>query len=245
MTASVAGRRVVLIDLDGVLFDANRYEPEWERLAGEIFTPLLGGDPARWAVTQRVGWEQAATTYWDRAREHAQTGDWPPRRSWEHAMRDWVVEACRQHAIEPPSDEEASAKGRRAMERFFELTTGMLPDVGPALARLARRFELHMSSGNPSFAVESALHRIGAREHVGEPFGSDLAGAYKGRPATFYEAILAKLGAPASAVVVIDDSPVALDAARGLGTATVHIGTDSDYDLVTERFVDAVDRLLG
>ncbi len=49
---------VVLLDVDGVLLDNDRYDAEWARLGEPAFVPLLGGRGDAWAEAQDVAWRR-------------------------------------------------------------------------------------------------------------------------------------------------------------------------------------------
>ena len=43
---------VMLLDVDGVILDNDLYDSEWDRLAGQAFTPLFGDNLAAWPAAQ-------------------------------------------------------------------------------------------------------------------------------------------------------------------------------------------------
>ena len=88
---------------------------------------------------------------------------------------------------------------------------------------LAKNFEIHTASGNPSWVVETLLSGMGVRELIGKPFGSDLVGYPKGHR-TFHVRILKEVGALPEDSIVVDDDDSPLLAARKLGAKTVKVG---------------------
>ena len=58
---SPSGRGILLVDLDGVVLDNDRYDEEWRRLAPEAFVPRLGGEPGAWAEAQGEAWRSVET----------------------------------------------------------------------------------------------------------------------------------------------------------------------------------------
>lgn len=140
---------------------------------------------------------------------------------------------CRVVGVEAPETfEERVDVAERATVHIIENTEGVFPGAAGAIEELSGRFEIHMASGNPSFVVESVLRRLGVRDRVGRPFGSDLVGCQKG-DSRFYPAILEIVGAEPSRAVVVDDGAEPLASARAAGLRTVQVGgpTEGEPDL--------------
>jgi FMN phosphatase YigB (HAD superfamily) len=238
-------RDVVLLDVDGVLLDNARYDPEFERLGGAAFAPLLGGDPAGWAEAQRRAWD---TVQREARLRHARLpADVRPslRDWWFHANSEWIEASCALMGVPAPLMPAARvAAAERALTYFFLNADNAFPGVAEAVTALAKRAELHMASGNQAFVVECVLTRLGVRELVGRPFGTDLLGADKEEGAEFYEAILTAIGADPERVTLVDDADRALRAAGALGIRTVKIGPRSlDCDLAIDSLAELSEAL--
>jgi FMN phosphatase YigB (HAD superfamily) len=241
-------RPVVLLDLDGVLLDNDRYDAEWDRLAPLAFAERLGGNPEVWAAAQGAAWRKVEPEMRARFDGLAQSGRPTVAEWWDEVNVAWIEEACALAGVDaPPTRRERIAAGERAVAVYYTNTRALQPGAGDAVRALAHRCELHMASGNPTIIVEAALRRLGVRASVGRAYGSDLAGAFKPGPA-FYAAILNGLGVSAREVVVVDDQEVALSAARALGARTVQVGgTSAVADLAVGSLADLpgqIDRLL-
>jgi phosphoglycolate phosphatase-like HAD superfamily hydrolase len=224
---------VMLLDVDGVILDHDRSDPEWERLAGQAFSPHLGGAPDAWHAAQSDAWSRVS------AREYREL-DGLPESSWPHASdwwdrvnAQWIEEACKLVGVTAPRTPKARADiAERALDFYCRNTRGVFPGTADVIAQLAERFELHMASGNPARIVEALLRRLNVRELIGFPFGSDLAGALKRAPhEQFYRAITTKIGGHPEKLIVVDDYDRPLAAARELfGAVTVRVGTPSETD---------------
>jgi len=231
-------RPILLLDVDGVLLDVSLYEAEWERLADQVFGPLFGSRAGGWSALQRTAWldttRRVTSALWKlNASERP-----PPSSFWIELLEQWIAGVCRNAELDAPATiEERAHVAQRAFECYVRNTSAVVPAAAETIAALSERFELHMASGNPAFIVESVLERIGVRELVGFPFGSDLAGAYKEDGTRFYEAICERLGTSAENVWVVDDRDPYLDAARELGAKTIKVGpatAGARHDLVVE-----------
>lgn len=224
----MAARPILLLDLDGVILDIDRYYPEWERLAGDAFAPLLGGDPERWILAEREAWHGPRhAEYLELLRADPEAV--PPAEQWDREVHaDWIERSCRLVGVEPPATEAERYDAARAARRHYYLHTRASEGASEPIASLAREFEIHTASGNSSWLVEAALEGSGVRADVGEAFGWDLLGVPKDDPHAFYEAILSVLGVAAGRrVVVVDDLAEKLDAAADLGLETVHVARAS------------------
>lgn len=239
---------VVLLDLDGVLLDNAQYDAEWRRLAGDAFAPLLGGDPALWAAESDPAWRRVSGAGL-RALETQAPAERPsPAAWWDRMNAEWIAECCRRVGVPAPRSPHGRVEVAEAgLAFFFEHTRTLLPGGAAAIRALAARFEIHMASGNPAWVCEAVLRRLGVRDLVGHPFGSDLAGALKNDWSRFYGAILSRVGAPAERAIVVDDDDTALAAARALGARTAKVGLPgaAPHDWVVEALADLPPQLEG
>ena len=217
-------RPVLLLDVDGVILDNERWEEESARLGGPALASLLGGDPEVWAAHQERVWQEV----WRRGSSEFRPD--PGRRGlnlsrwWDRVEAEWIAQVCEVVGVEAPGTfEERVDVAERATIHILENTEGIFPGAAGAIEELSGRFEIHMASGNPSFVVETVLRRLDVRDRVGRPFGSDLVGFQKG-DSRFYPAILEAVGAEPSRAVVVDDGAEPIAAARAAGLKTVQVG---------------------
>ena len=235
------GRVVMLLDLDGVLLDNDRYYAEWERLGEPAFAPLLGGARTAWGTVQEEAWQRVSPPAF-RALGDAPAPDCPaPADWWRDVEAAWIAEACRLVGVDAPATLAARADlAESALEYYFRNTQAHVPGAAEAISQLSERFELHMASGNKARVVETVLERLGVRKLVGRPFGSDLVGAHKQHGVAFYSAVLAAIGGRPERFIVVDDGDTPLAAARQLGAITAKVGRggDSEHDLVIDTIAD-------
>ena len=222
---------VMLLDVDGVILDSDQYDPEWERLAGQAFVPLLGGDPEAWPAAQSAAWNSVTARRFSELDEMSESERPHPSVWWDGLYAEWVEEACKLAGVSTPTPEERARVGDAAFDFYCRNARGVFPETAGTIARLAERFELHMASGNPAWIVEAVLRGLGVRHLVGQPFGSDLAGALKRAPfEQFYRGIEAKIGQASKPIVVDDDERCLAAARKTLGAITVRVGTPSEGD---------------
>ena len=235
-------RAILLLDLDGVVLDNERYEPEWERLAGRAFMPLLGGSADSWAEHQEAVWQEVSGRGVCELEEQSPLERPPPSEWWDRMNSEWIAETCERVGVRAPSTpRERIDVAERALAFYFRNTRGVFPGTADTIVRLSRGFEVHMASGNPASVVETVLERLGVREQVGFPFGSDLAGEYKQHSVPFYGEILSRIEAQPDPLIVVDDVDSALDAARELGAVTVKVGPASqggEHDFLIETLAE-------
>ena len=223
----------MLLDVDGVILDNSLYDPEWDRLAGQAFAPLLGGNPAAWPAAQVDAWRRVSSKRFREIDEMPESNRPHPSAWWDSLNAEWIEEACKLVGVTAPGTPRARTDvAEQALDFFCRNTESFFPGVADAITQLAQRFELHMASGNPAWIVEALLRRLDVRDLVGHPFGSDLAGAHKGTPyEQFYRAITDKIGGHPEKLIVVDDYDKPLAAARELfGAVTVRVGTPSETD---------------
>lgn len=233
----------MLLDVDGVLLNNDMYDSEWERLAGEAFTPLLGVDSNRWHLAQREAWILVQERGFRELNEIPESQRPAPATWWDQMHAEWIIEACNLLHLKPPNtQEDCVAIANQALKFYFENTRAIFPNIAKTIMALNQFCELHTASGNPAWIIETVLQHIGIRDIVGFPFGTDLANAYKGQSEKFYGTILERIGKPHSRVIVVDDGDQTLCAAHNLyGAITIKIGQPSEdvkHDLVVSSLAE-------
>ena len=238
-------RTVLLLDLDDVLLDLTHWDEEWIRIGPDILPSVLDVDPIAWAKGQRAVFEKvwlAATKTFRpvlglRRRNLA--------RWWERVHAEWIEASCRAAGgTAPPTFEERVDASKRIHAAFFARADVVFEGAAEAIVALSERFDLHMASGNPAWVIEMALERIGVRELVGYPFGSDLAGVQKAHP-DFYPTILRTIGVDGSRVMLADDGDVPLRNAAKHGILPVRIGPAGDGSGLHSPSISALPDVLG
>ena len=216
--------RFLLLDLDGVVLDNDQYVSEFDRLAAPAFVPLLGGEAASWARHQDPTWQRVWKRGCRQYVENPGSRGLNLTRWWDRLHAEWISETCAAVGVDPPPTfEERVDVAERVLTIFFQNTQSIVPEAASTIRSLSHRFELHMASGNPGWVIETVLERLGVRNLMGNPFGSDLLGLRK-EDDRFYPAILEAIGAAAEEAIVVDDDDSALTRARRLGIVTVRVG---------------------
>ena len=206
--------RFLFLDVDGVILDNAMWKSESSRLAGGAFSELLGGDASVWAEHQERLWLRV----WNRGNEEYREALGLRRlnlsRWWDRLHAEWVLQLCDEVGVETPyTFEERVDAAERALANVYLNTNAVFPGSGGAIKALAKDFEIHTASGNPSWVVETVLSRVGVRELIGQPFGSDLVGFHKGHR-SFHAHILNEVGARPEESIVVDDGETPLLAAK-------------------------------
>lgn len=209
--------RVVFLDDGGVLNDNERRAPEWRRLLGAFFAPLLGGTPAAWGDANGIvfggiwrDWEALL------ARGEEAGPDW-----WPAQDTRWLSGMCERVGVATPADVEGTVKASRryVMARI----DCAYPDAAPAMRAMRDRgIVLHLASGARTEELELYLRRMGAWELIDRPYGVDLLGVSKTGP-RYYERLIADSGVDPRDAIVVDDSAAVLEWAATSGFRAVHM----------------------
>ena len=237
-------RPVLFLDDGGVMNDNAVRGPQWQRLAGEFFSPLLGGEPAAWAEANRV----VATALFEdytRAMHGRDDADFV---GWLHGYRiAWVRGMCEYVGVPPPADEDCHDINARAAAYVTQRVRAALPGVIDALRTLNERgYMLHTASGEESDDLHGYLTGMGVRPYFGRLYGPDLINTPKEGP-RYYQRIFADAGIDPADAVVVDDFPTALDWAATAGARTVCVrsgrGEPDARHLVIDRLAELPDLL--
>ncbi len=102
----------LFLDDGGVMNDNAVRGPQWQRMVGEFFAPILGGTPEAWAEANRVTapplWQPGGLhALWEEAGREYSAFDWAYHRHWLTGM-------CEYLGLEPPLEEETVELARRA-----------------------------------------------------------------------------------------------------------------------------------
>ena len=232
--------RVVFLDDGGVLNDNERRAPEWRRLLGEFFPPLLGGTPAAWADANQVVFEGIWRDWQELQERGLEVGpDW-----WPAQNPRWLIGMCERVGVPIPDDVEGTV---RASHRYvMARVDSAYPDAAPAMRAMhAKGVTLHLASGGQSYELEAYLRRMSVWELIDRPYGADLLGVNKtGRH--YYERIVADCGVDPREAIVVDDTADVLEWAEATGFSVVHMdrmGRGSRFTRITS--LDQLMPLLG
>lgn len=214
-------RLTLFIDDGGVLSDNRVRGPQWQRLVGEFFAPVLGGSKEAWAEANReVITAILEPTAW---RERLQAA--PDFESFDRQyLIDWLAMMCKLVGVPRPPDEESLALGRRASAWITSQIRAAFPGAADAVRALhSRGYTLHTASGETSYDLDGYLKGMGVRECFDRLYGIDLVEAFKIEP-LFYERIFEDAGVSPTEALVVDDNPDAVTWAAQAGARVVLVG---------------------
>jgi HAD superfamily hydrolase (TIGR01509 family) len=216
---------VVFIDDGGVMSDNQRRAPQWRRLVAEFFPPLLGGAPDAWAQANLVVAEQLLNPVAWAARIRGAKSFVAVDEAYQI---DWLRGMCALVGVPTPPAGECVALARQAIAFILPRVDAAMPGAADAVRALhAAGYTLHTASGESSFDLAGYLGGMGIRDLFGRLYGPDLIDTFKGEPA-YYERIFADAAVSPGRALVVDDSPLTLRWAAGLGARTVLVGGGAD-----------------
>jgi phosphoglycolate phosphatase-like HAD superfamily hydrolase len=222
---------VVFLDDGGVMNDNHVRGPQWQRLVGEFFAPILGGRPEAWGEANQV----VAT------RLFADLDAWSARLraasdylSFDRALQlEWLGGMCELMGIPAPTEEESLDLARRANAFVTRRVRAAFPGAVDAIRTLcAQGYTLHTASGESSADLAGYLEGMGVRDCFGRLYGPDLIDTLKAGP-EYYERLLAGAGVAPTDALVVDDSPRAVAWAMEVGARAALIGREPYADTGT------------
>lgn len=211
---------VIFLDDGGVMNDNIQRGPQWQRLVGEFFMPLLGGTAEAWSEANRMVVERLLEpSAWEARLQLASS-----YASFDRAYQlDWLGEMCELVGVPVPPAEECFQLACRATAFIIPRVRAAFPGVVDTIRALYQQgYTLHTASGEPSTDLDGHLHGMGVRDCFGCLYGPDLIDTFKTGP-EYYERIFADLALTPSDALVVDDSPRALDWATQVGARAVLI----------------------
>ncbi len=220
----MTARLIIFLDDGSVMNDNNTCALQWQKLVSEYFVPLLGGPTEAWSrANQMVADRLFEPDAWRRRVRVA--ADY---RSFDRDYQmDWLQGMCELVGVETPPEEECLRLARRAAAFITRRVRAAFPGVVDTIRTLHRQgYTLHTASGESSLDLTGYLQAMEVRDCFGRLYGPDLIETLKEGP-EYYERIFADLGIAAADVVVVDDSPRAIEWATQVGARTVLVGDPS------------------
>lgn len=233
---------VLFVDDGGVMNDNSLRGPQWQRLLGEFFPPLLGGTPEAWAEANRV----VAPRLWE---EYLQIMGGRPDADYLAYSRGerlaWLREMCELVGVPAPEEEACLELERQATAYVTRRVRAAFPGAVEALRELhARGHRFHTASGEHSGDLTGYLEGMGVRACFGRLYGPDLINTPK-EGALYYRRIFADAGVAPGDALVIDDSPMALRWAAEAGARTVRVGPTGVEGCASDHVVGSLAELPG
>ncbi|MDQ3855592.1 MAG: HAD-IA family hydrolase [Chloroflexota bacterium] len=198
--------------------------PQWRRLVGEFFPPILGGTPEAWAEANGIvaarlldpdAWMarlQSATDYAEFDRRY---------------NLDWLGWMCELVGVPVPPPAEAIDVARRASIYATSRVRAAYPGAAEAIRTLhSRGYRLFTASGTTSWELDGYLTAMGVRDCFERLYGPDLIATHKGGP-KYYERLFADAGVTPREALVLDDNRLVLRWAASVGARTVLVGDAS------------------
>lgn len=217
-------RPVLLLDDGGVMNDSLVRGPQWQRLVGEFFVPILGGEQLAWQEANRFVMDNIMIA------DGAWMAHLAAAQSYEDFERkyfvEWLGAMCAHVGVARPEEDTCVELGRRANEWIPQHVRSAFPGSIDAIRALYEQgYELHTASGESSRELASYLQGMGVHECFGKLYGPDLINTFKNGP-RYYERLFADLGIDPAHALVVDDRPAAIAWASSVGARTVLVGAE-------------------
>lgn len=225
----IGTRLVLFIDDGGVMNDNAVRAPQWQRLLGEFFSPILGSAPDAWATANRDIAPRLWAEYDETMRGRVDVAYPDYERAYSLA---WLRGMCEHVGVPAPASDDACCDlARRAAAYVTPRIQSALPGAVEAIRCLhARGYRLHTASGEQSYDLEGYLRGMQVRDCFGRLYGPDLVNTLKEGP-EFYSRIFADAGVAPADALVVDDSPRAVAWAAQAGAVAALVGPAPDGDV--------------
>jgi HAD superfamily hydrolase (TIGR01509 family) len=218
---------VIFLDDGGVISNNREREPQWRRLLAEFLVPRLGGSLEAWAAanSEVMSWSFARGGYGGPDAYHREVAHLRDD-AFQTAERAhdiaWLSNMCALVGVAAPAEAECLELARLTNEFVTHRVRAAYPDVVVAVRALhAEGVELHTASGERDFELNGYLTALEIRDCFGDRlYGVDLVRVPKVGP-EFYARVFADARISPSDVLVVDDSPIAIEWARAAGASAI------------------------
>ena len=231
--------KVVFLDIDGVITDPEQLSIDFRTLPGEVLAPALGHTVADWG--RAMG--ETYPAVFERHVIRGTVSD-DPVAHFDEERRLSILAMCRCLGVDAPDDDEARRLGRAHNRHVRRHGDAPVADAAATIRKLATNGDVHLATGSMSWNALAVLDRIGVRELIGFPCGSDLVGVNKGF-AAYYERLFAAVNVNPRDAIVADDSPRQLALASAIGASTVLVGLEQPEPVQATLAVSGIAEVPG
>lgn len=207
----------IFLDDGGVLNDNRVRGPQWRKLVGEFFPPILGGTPEAWAGANRVVFDRIfAESFGDMNMGFQSNGynTW-----WRSYQVRWLREMAAEVGVKAPRDEQAIFELAIEACRYINPRVQAAIDGGKEAVGELATATLYTASSGHSEELDGMLRGMGLRQHFKTLYGPDLVNQFKSSVA-YYEKVFAHAGVDPASALVVDDSEKAIVWADAAGAKT-------------------------
>ena len=225
---SINNSEIFIFFDDGDTLNDNRIRGrQWQRLVGEYFSPIFGGEPELWGkanvelIKDFGGDDVPKLLYDNRDKSHEKFISWFIKK-WINEMFDFV-------GIERPEKKIYKAIYYNAARFVATRVKAAFPGVIESIKMLYNKgYNLYTASGTESIELKNYLEAMGIDHFFKKLYGPDLINILKVDDA-FYRAIFKDLEIKPKQAIFIDDKPYYLNIAEKLGTNVIQACLTGKY----------------
>ena len=234
---------VLFLDDGGVLNDNAVRGRQWQQLVGEFFPSILGGTPQAWSDANRV----VAQQLWERHTQalRGRRVDCDYQAFYRQYELAWLRGMCEFVRVQTPGEMESLKLARRASDYITRRVRSACPGAIETVRELyTRGYELYTASGAHSSDLQGYLEGMGIRDCFIRLYGPDWINTLKeGRE--YYDRIFVHASVSPADVLVIDDSPPAIQWAAEAGARTIFVGFTTDGQCKADCMIPRLAELPG
>lgn len=225
----------VFLDDGGVMNDNAIRSAEWQRLVGEFFVPVLGGDHEGWAAANRVVFEHLLDflTLGPLGRDYTQ---W-----WDEYQSLWLRDMAAFIGVATPGDDmECTRLAEEAALYITQRVRSAYPGVVDTV-RIIQEMgkDLFTASGEVSHELDGYLTGMGIRGCFQTLYGPDLINQAKDGP-EYYDRLFKHANVDPKSALVVDDNFHAVDWAHSVGAMTCLITVSAPGNIQADITVQSL-----
>ncbi len=209
------GISAIFLDDGGVMNDNALRSAGWQRLVGEFFVPILGGDQAAWAEANRVVFERILEflTAGPQGQDYIK---W-----WDDYQALWLREMAAFVGVAAPKDYAQCVElADEAAVYITQRVRAAYPGATDAVHAIhGMGIELFTASGERSLELDGYLTGMGIRSCFRTLYGPDLVNQAKDGP-EYYSRLFWHANVEPKSALVVDDNVLAVAWARIVGAKT-------------------------
>jgi FMN phosphatase YigB (HAD superfamily) len=217
----------LFFDDGGVMNDNKIRGIQFQKMIGDYFAPIYGGEKHQWAEANFSFIEEIMREYRYIIEEEREV-DY--QIYYNDFITRWIENMFEYVGVNLPAKNEYKRIFKEAMEFITPNVRASFPGVINSIRKLKKLgFQLYTASGEVSWELKGYLRGMGVLNCFEECYGPDLINTHKVNE-KFYEKIFSRSYVEPKKSIIIEDNPKFIEFAQSLGSSVIQACVTGDHE---------------
>ncbi len=217
----------LFFDDGGVMNDNQIRGIHFQKMIGDFFVPIYGGERHQWAEANFSFVQEIVREYIEIIEEE-RIIDYQTYHN--DFITRWIEDMFEYVGVKLPNKNEYKRIYMEAMESITPNVRASFPGVIDSIKKLKKLgFRLYTASGEASWELKGYLRGMGVKDCFEEFYGPDLINTHKINE-TFYQKIFDRAYVESKKAIVIEDNPKFIEYAQSLGANVIQACVTENHE---------------